>query len=202
VNPSFELNQNYSQAARDAAVPALLMHLQDDDPQVARVTAAQQLLFPADPRVICQEIGLNWWAALKLYEDGWLSFSPEKMRQLDGAQEAELRFVGSLIIAGCDRAMLTVLLAGLSKPYAYDPRRLYFDWAVRQWRSLPDPHSHPEAAFTDWLEALVQTGDVGSLSGIGELAHDALLRVRAPAPQQEFDPKHWTATSDSEQVQG
>jgi hypothetical protein len=178
MNPTFE--PNHMPGNREGISPSLLLHLHEDDPHFARVSGAQQLLFPCGPRDVCEELGLNWWAALKLHEDDWLSFSPETMASLDEAQEAELRFVGSLVVAGCDRNMLCVLLAGLPKPYAYDLQRLYFDWNSRQWRVLPDPRAHPEAAFTDWLEVLVQQGDVGSLSGIGELARDALARVEAP----------------------
>jgi hypothetical protein len=199
MNPTFEPNQ--FPAGSEALSPALLFHLHDDNPQIARVSAAQQLLFPASPRAVCEELGLNWWAVLKLHEDGWLSFPPDHTRKLDEAQEAELRFVGALVTAGCDRNMLLLLLGGLPKPYAYDLKRLYFDWLVRRWRLLPDPRAHPEAAFTDWLELLVQTGDVGSLTGIGELAHDAISRVRraaAPAP----NPRHWSVTSDGEETQG
>ena len=85
----------------------------DDNPETARVAAAQQLLFPANPRAVCEQMGLNWWAALKLHEDGWLSFPPANTPRLDEAQEAELRFVGSLVIAGCDRGMLAILLGGV-----------------------------------------------------------------------------------------
>jgi hypothetical protein len=159
----------------------------DDDPQAARVAAGQQLLFPANSRAVCEQLGLNWWAALKLHEDGWLSFSPATTPRLDEAQEAELRFVGSLVIAGCDHGMLPLLLGGLQKPYAYDLSRLYYDWIARRWRLLPDPHSHPEAVFTDWLDNLVESGDVNSLSGILELGHDALSRVRLETSQAELD---------------
>lgn len=181
--------------------PALLFHLEDDNAQIARVAVAQQLLFPSNPRAVCDELGLNWWAALKLYEDGLLSFSPEHSLRLDEAQEAELRFIGTLVTAGCDRDMLRVLLAGLSKPYAYELKRLYFDWQSRHWRLLPDPCSYPESAFTDWLELLVQTGDVGSLTGIVELTQDALARIRSSnAPPAH--PRHWTVTHDGEETQG
>jgi hypothetical protein len=131
-------------------------------------------------------LGLNWWAAIKLHEDGWLSFSPARTPSLDDAQEAELRFVGSLVIAGCDRSMLAVLLGGLPKPYAYDVKRLYYDWFTRSWRVLPESQANPEGAFADWLETLVQGGDISTLSGIGELAQDALSRVRREAPQAQF----------------
>ena len=159
----------------------------DDDPEVARVAAAQQLLFPASPRVVCEQMGLNWWAALKLYEDGWLSYPPANTPRLDEAQEAELHFVGSLIVAGCDRGMLAILLNELSKPYAYDAARLYFDWSARHWRLLPDPHAHPESIFTDWLDNLVAQGEISSLAGILELSQDALSRARGETSQAEFE---------------
>jgi hypothetical protein len=161
-----------------AAVPALLFQLHDDNPQMARVPVAQQLLFPSSPRMVCDEMGLHWQAAVRLQEEGWLSFSLETNSQLDEAQEAELRFVSALVLAGCDRNMLGLLLGGLPRPYSYDLKRLYFDWGTRHWRLLPDPQLHPEAAFTDWLDLLVRTRDVGSLVGIVELAQDAVSRVR------------------------
>ena len=159
----------------------------EDNPEMARVTASQQLLFPANPRAVCEQMGLNWWAALKLYDDGWLSFSPAEVPRLDEAQEAELRFIGSLVIAGCDRGMLAILLDALPRPYAYDATRLHYDWFTRRWRVLADPDAHPEAIFTDWLETLVESGDVNSLTGILELGQDALSRVRLGATQTESD---------------
>jgi hypothetical protein len=176
MNSIFELNQ--VQSGRSSFTPALLVHLHDDNPQSARVPAAQQLLFPSSPRSLCDELGLSWQAALRLQEEGWVSFSLESTAHMDEAQEAELRFLASLVLAGCDRNMLRVLLAGLPPPYAYDLKRLYFEWMSRSWRLLPDPSAHPEAAFTDWVEMLVQTRDIASLVGIVELAQDALSRVR------------------------
>jgi hypothetical protein len=74
--------------------------------------------------------------------------------------------------------MLRLLLASLPRPYAYDLKRLYFDWSARRWRLLPDPGLNPEATFTDWLDLLVQSRDVASLIGIAELAQDAVSRVK------------------------
>jgi hypothetical protein len=176
MHATIEMNQ--PQAGRDSRSAPQLLQLDDDSPQVARVSAAQQLLFPASPRSLCDEIGLNWQAALRLHEEGWLSFPLETTSGLDDAQEAELRFMGALVLAGCDGNMLRVLLASLPPPYAYDLHRLYFDWFRRQWRLLPDPRLHPEATFTDWVDLLVQTQDVASLVGIVELAQDALSRVK------------------------
>jgi len=182
---SLQANQNFGSAAAQVAIHALLP-LQEEPAKGAQVIPTQQLLFPFSPRAICDEIGLNWWAALKLYEDGWLSFSPEGTPRLDERQEAELRFVGSLVLAGCDRSMLASLLSTLPKPYAYHGSRLYYDWAVRHWRLLPDPRVNREAHFADWLDALVEKQDVGSLTGIVELAHDALIRLRVISAQPEL----------------
>jgi hypothetical protein len=57
--------------------------------------------------------------------------------ELDEAQEAELRFVGALVVAGCDARMLERLLAPLTKPYCYRLSRIYYDWAAQAWRLLP-----------------------------------------------------------------
>jgi hypothetical protein len=181
---SLQANQNFGETAQ-VAIHAFLP-VQINSTQAARVIPTQQLLFPFSPRAICDEIGLNWWAALKLYEEGWLSFSPETTPRLDERQDAELRFVGSLVLAGCDRSMLASLLSGLPKPYAYHGSRLYYDWTARHWRVLPDPRANREAHFADWLDALVQTQDIGSLTGIVELAHDALSRVRIVSAQPEL----------------
>ncbi len=200
MEPTIE--PNHAQASRGTAPATLLLHLHDDNPLAALVTAEQQLLFPTSPQTLCGDLGLNWWAALKLFEDGWLSFSPETTTQLNDAQEAELRFVGSLVVAGCDRTMLAALLSSLPRPYAYDLKRIYFDWTARRWRLLPDPAAHPEAAFTDWLETLVQQRDANSLSGIGELAQDALFRLGTGPNEPPNTEEHWKETIDDEQTQG
>ncbi len=142
------------------------------------------MLFATKPRTLCEQIGLSWWSALKLYEDGWLSFSPENTVGLDEAQETELRFLGALVIAGCDRRMMQALLGGLSKPYAYDLKRLYFDWTAPGWRMLPDPHSHPEAVFADWIQMLVKASDYSTLRGVVEVAQEALLSLHSESRKQ------------------
>lgn len=168
------------------------------DIESARVGPLQQLLFPCGPRAVCDELGLNWWAAIKLFEDGWLSFCPETTPQMDEGQEAELRFIGGLVIAGCDRRMLTSLLASLNRPYAYRASKLYYDWNVRCWRVLPEPRMGPEAHFADWLEKLVEQKDIGSLSGILEMTHDAVARLRGGKPGAA----HSTPATPSETSEG
>ena len=73
------------------------------DIEYARAKKGQLRLFPCNSRDICQRIGLNWLSALWLYKQEFLSFNPAIVESLDEAQEAELIFLGSLVIAGCDK---------------------------------------------------------------------------------------------------
>jgi len=152
--------------------------LHDDDAEHARVSAAQQFLLPESPRAVCAEVGLNWWAALKLHEDGWLSFNPETTPQLDEAKDTELRFVGSLVAAGCDSGLLHQLLDSLSKPYSYRGSRIYYDWSTKHWRLLPEPKPEPEAGFDEWIESLTAEGDAARLEELKAQIEAALLSVR------------------------
>jgi hypothetical protein len=186
VNSDLDANQSHA-PANTPAVSGLLARWTTDDLQTAQVIGSQQLLFAPSPRTICDQMGLSWWAAVKLADEGWLSFSPETTTRLDESQEMELRFLGSLVVAGCDRRMLVALLGGLSKPYAYDLSRLYYDWSAAGWRMLPNPHAHPEAVFTDWLDVLVKSKDVSTLAGVLELTQDALARAKSPAEPDLYD---------------
>ncbi len=151
--------------------------VRDKDADVFQVTGGQQLLFGPNPQVLCDEIGLSWARALDLYRDGFLSFSPSMVQRLDETQETELRFLGALSRAGCDRQMLSRLLRGLSYPYSYDISQIYFSLEEGQWRMLPEKNSDPETALTEWLDVLVRNNDVETLAGIVELAREALHRL-------------------------
>lgn len=143
----------------------------------ARIHTCQGLLLPLAPREICKSLGLNWWAAVKLHADGWLSFNPEAFHTLNERQEAELRFVGALVAAGCDEGMLHRLLQDLEKPLCYRPDRIYYDWAARKWRLLPEPPEQPEDQFSGWLGTLEEKGDLASLESIMEDAASVIERL-------------------------
>lgn len=147
-----------------------------DDPKGVRVSGGQQLLFPTTPRALCDEIGLNWWAALKLRDDGWISFDPESGCPLDDGMEEELRFVGSLVVAGCDPAMLGRLLRDLERPYRYRGGRIYYVWAERCWRLLPE-RKEAESVCYGWVNQLKEQGDAKNLRALAEAVHDALTEL-------------------------
>lgn len=72
LNPDLEPTRSATGAAPVPPLAALT-----PQPSQAQVKGAQQLLFAVNPRALCEQTGLNWWAAVKLYEDGWLSFTRE-----------------------------------------------------------------------------------------------------------------------------
>ena len=151
----------------------------ETDVSTARVTRAQGLLFPPAPREVCNRIGLNWLAALKLHEAGWLSFDPQRFDQLEENQESELVFVGSLVAGGCDESMLKQMLAGLEKPYQYRLHRIYFDWQGGQWRLLPVvKDSDPDEIFTNWIEELMESGDIDKILELKDSIAEAEAKCR------------------------
>ena len=102
---------------------------------------------------------------MRLFENGWLSFDPSCVDLLNPAQEAELRFLGGLVVGGCEESMLRHLLAGLFKPYAYRLNRLYYDWESQCWQLSPNS---PElgAQFEAWVEQLVDAGQMPMLESL------------------------------------
>ena len=148
-----------------------------ESPESARAPRGQQLLFPHSSRTVCEEIGLNWWAALKLRAAGWLSFDPEVSSALDESQEVELRFVGSLVSGGCDPSLLISLLGTLEKPYRYRGSKIYYDWSACRWRLLPERNVNPETVFSDWIEQLRADRDVDTLRSLASDIDDALSEI-------------------------
>ena len=141
-----------------------------------RASSAQQILPLFRPQELADQLGLNWWAVLKLRDDGWLSFDPEKEQITDDGMEAEFVFLGSLVSAGCDPRMLAALLEGLEKPYRYHIGGVYYDWRTREWRGLPRERE-PEEVFADWLSELTESGDIDTLRSILSDVETALEEV-------------------------
>jgi len=129
------------------------------------------------PREVCRALGLNWLAALRLRDGGWLSFDPETAAQLSEPEEIELRFVGSLVVRGCDEQQLEMLLQGLRKPYRYRLERVYFDWLAGEWRLLPDSRAFGD--IEDLIDTLQQDGDIAELRSLRDRITVALEELEA-----------------------
>lgn len=144
--------------------------------ELPRVTGGQQLLFSRSARLLARELGINWWAVVKFYEDGLLSYNPEETFKLDEGQEAELSFLAALITSDCTPYVLDELLECLPKPFRYRHSEIYYDWSARRWRPLPLA-TEPEASFADWLEDLIEHGDRDALELLRDQVDDALQRI-------------------------
>ncbi|MEI6563540.1 MAG: hypothetical protein WCO42_04435 [bacterium] len=132
---------------------------------------------PVSPRELCASINLNWMAAVRLFENGWLSFDPAVVLELSPVQNAELRFLGGLVVGGCEESMLRHLLAGLVKPYAYRWDRLYYDWESQCWQLAPTPPDF-ETQFETWIEQLVDTGQMPMLERLRATVNRSIADLR------------------------
>mgnify|MGYP005850179175 CR=1 FL=1 len=146
----------------------------NDSPEYARITADQDLLFPRSAWELCKEIGLDPWAASKLYDDRWLSFDPETTNSLSEQQECELRFVGSLVTGGLSPRLLPEILTGLKKPYVYEGRRIYYDWAEKRWRLIPQLLDEFEILLDKWIENMTDDENTDALEEVQEKIQAAL----------------------------
>lgn len=71
----------------------------------AGINAEQILLFPIDPRGLADAIGLDWWAAKKLYDAHGLSFDPETtLINTDGLDASSARWWRQAATHGCSSA--------------------------------------------------------------------------------------------------
>lgn len=152
---------------------------------IQRCDSGQAYLFPISPREVAESIGLDWWAAKKLHDDGWISFDPDTSSICDESSESEFRFVGSLVAAGCDPRMLHRLLAGLEKPYRYNISRSYYDWPARAWKSMPR-----EQEAEVYVEELEDRGDIDGLTRLYELSREALERLGVDMESGGIESEH------------
>ena len=150
------------------------IRMNDDSPEYARITTNQALLFPQSAWEVCKEIGLDPWAASKLHDDGWLSFDPETTNSLSEQQECELRFVSSLVTGGLSPRLLPEIVQSLEKPYCYEGRKIYYDWANKRWRLLPQAYDEVETLFDEWVEDLVDAENTETLEELQEKIQAAL----------------------------
>ena len=164
-----------------------------EDIEQARVTTdleeAHPTLFPVakysraplSPQDACNRTRLNWLTAVRLHQDGWLSFDPKNVKTLSLPQETELVFLGTLVATGCDETLLGRLLAGLRKPYAYRIDRLYYDWQEQRWQLRPTDEAIKQG-FKDWLEDLVDAGRGDLLESLRDSVAGAISELRRMRP--------------------
>jgi|GEM_PF-394316 len=184
---NIDLYQVMRAAGQVETLLELTAHTRYDPPSVARPVLQQPMLFPSHIRDVVDTIGLEWGAAVRLHDDGLLTFDPNRVTTLDQAMEDELWFLGSLVAAGCDPLMLKRLLDGLARPYRYDHRSVYYDWSRKQWLRFPPAPRRIEDILNDWLSELVGKGDEGTLQW-AQACVDQALQELGKATEGRRDP--------------
>lgn len=146
-------------------------------------SAYRMRFFNPSPREVCREIGLNWLAALRLRESGWLSYDPEVKIQLEEPEETELRFLGSLVAWGLDESQLSMILKDLRKPYRYRIEIIYFDWLEKGWRPLPSSDKIDD--IQRLIDDLKEDGEIDELRSLYDSIRDALDELKAMEEEED-----------------
>lgn len=98
----------------------------------------QLRLFPPRVQEVLSGLSLPRQQAELLFQEGFLSFSPDPERTLLPSEQAELIFVGTLAKLPLTPEALASILRSLDPPYAYSHERLYYDWSSGRWRGIPE----------------------------------------------------------------
>ncbi|MBC8554766.1 MAG: hypothetical protein H8D23_34575 [Candidatus Brocadiales bacterium] len=116
---------------------------------------------PNDPKALANQYGAGWSSMIQLYEEGILSFDPENTQIETQEQSYEWDFLARLISRGCSVKLLKEMLKGLDKPYVYELRKIYYDWARGVWKTIPRLNSLVDfiesAADDTWTDSDIDT---------------------------------------------
>jgi DNA-binding transcriptional MerR regulator len=125
----------------------------------------QHTLFPVTVEEFVAEMGVSQDEMRRWYAAGWLSFDPNTSRIYDEAERVEVLFMRALVRFGFSDAMINRLLAGLEKPYCYNPRETFYSFSRQGWVTVaPAPALADLAA--DGIEAMIQEEQWSELEAI------------------------------------
>jgi len=144
-----------------------MLNLKDKFNSIAKPKIIPDLQFkPYDARESAAQLGAKWSAMIELFENDVLSFNPETTKIETQEQSYEWDFVARLIARGCSVKLLKEMLKGLDKPYVYELRKIYYDWARGVWKTIPKLDSL--AAFVE--SASEDTWDDDDIDALYELS--------------------------------
>ena len=144
-----------------------MLNLKDKFNSIAKPKIIPDLKFtPLDPKESAKKYGAKWSAMIELFENDMLSFDPETSKIETQEQSIEWDFLARLVGRGCTIYLLKEMLKGLDKPYVYELRKIYYDWAQGTWKTIPKLDS--VAAFVE--SASEDTWDDDDLDTLYELS--------------------------------
>ena len=144
-----------------------MLNLKDKFNSIAKPKIIPNLQFKHyDARASAEKYGAKWRAMIELFENDMLSFDPETNKIETQEQSYEWDFLARLIARGCSVKLLKEMLKGLDKPYVYELRKIYYDWARGVWKTVPKLDSL--AAFVE--SASEDTWDDDDIDTLYELS--------------------------------
>lgn len=110
------------------------------------------------------------------HDRGWISFDgkmDEMLGEYDDPKVFEIQIVRDIVRSGLTDAQIEVLLAGLPKPFAFDPDRLVYSFR-HGWVQVVPPAEAPSPAeiiddhFDEWLVNFDEEALIGLRDKISE----------------------------------
>src|ERR1035437_625351 len=89
----------------------------------------QPTLFPHATDEVLQSLDVSRGDMRRLRELGWVSFDVDAAPQLDEPEVCEISFVRNIARSGLSISQINECLAGLPKPYRYDPTNTTYHFA-------------------------------------------------------------------------
>lgn len=97
----------------------------------------QPTLFTTSKEVALKQADSSEAHATLWFNDGYLSFDISKKNELQNYEVLELIFISKLFQSSLELRFINQILEGLSKPYAYDYQKVYYNVFSGEWESLP-----------------------------------------------------------------
>jgi hypothetical protein len=115
-----------------------MLNIKDKFNSIAKPKIIPDLQFkPYDARESAEKYGAKWSAMIELFENDMLSFDPETNKIETQEQSYEWDFLARLTAPGCSVQLLKEMLKGLDKPYVYELKKIYYDWTLGVWKTIP-----------------------------------------------------------------
>ena len=112
-------------------------------------------------------------------ERGFLAFDPRAVAEFDERHRMEVAFVRALVCSGLGDAWVEGILAGLPKPYCYDPGQTFYSFAHSRWVTLPLAPDADEVID----EHFAELADAEDWAGLRDLRD----RIEEMLPEEEHD---------------
>lgn len=104
-----------------------------------KIPSEQLALFPfADTFQTIKKSGLSLSQVEMLFNEGFISFNPVKLKNFNEEQHIEFVFVSALAVSNQTLFSLKSMLEKIEKPYLYSHEQIYYNFSTKEWETLPE----------------------------------------------------------------